>query len=503
MSLLGIDLGTTGIKCAAYDENGKMLGKTYREYQLYMPKKGVAELDQRLVVDSLFENIKELNSSETVLKDPVEALSISVSGDDCMPVDKSGKPLYNTIMSMDARGYKENEWINKTIGAEEIYRITGQPPLNLYPLSRLIWFKQNKPEIFEKIYKFLCWEEFIFLKLGAEPVSDYSVTCRTLAFDLLKKQYSEEILRKTGIDANLFPKAVLSGTMIGSVDKKLGFSLGFKNDVKIVTGGFDQICAALGSGVVQGGMASIGTGTMESMQICFKKPVTDSRMMNYGYPFCNHALDNLFITMSINYCGGVIFKWYRDNFSQAEREYAEKKNLKLYDVIMDLALKSRFPVQFLPYFEGSQTPRNNPDVAGAILGMTLRTKREDIIKGMFEGITFDLRLNIEKMEQTGIKIGTLRATGGGARSDTWLKIKADVTGKLIQKIDIDESGCMAVAALAGYGIGKFDSVPKVLKKWVKIGKEFEPDMKKHRKYQAKYEQWLALYDSIEKFKIIH
>jgi len=503
LSLLGIDLGTTGIKCAAYDENGKMLGKTYREYQLYMPKKGVAELDQNLVIDSLFENIKELNSFETVLKDPVEALSISVSGDDCMPVDKRGKPLYNTIMSMDTRGYKENEWINKIIGAEEIYRITGQPPSNLYPLNKLIWFKQNKPEIFEKIYKFLCWEEFIFMKLGAEPVSDYSVTCRTLAFDLLKKQYSEKILRKTGIDINLFPKAVLSGTVIGSVDKRLGSILEFKNDVKIVTGGFDQICAALGSGVVQDGMASIGTGTMEIMQICFKKPVTDSKMMNYGYPFCNHALDNLFITMSINYCGGVIFKWYRDNLSQAEKEYAEKKNLRLYDVIMDLALKSRFPVQFLPYFEGSQTPRNNRDVAGAIFGMTLRTKREDIIKGMFEGITFDLKLNIEKMEQTGIKISTLRATGGGARSDTWLKIKADVTGKLIQKIDIDESGCMAVAVLAGYGIGKFDSVPEVLKKWVKIGKEFEPDMKKYRKYQAKYEQWLALYNSIEKFKIIH
>ncbi|MGZ8525055.1 MAG: FGGY-family carbohydrate kinase [Chitinophagaceae bacterium] len=503
MSLLGIDLGTTGIKCAAYDEEGKMLCKTYREYQLCMPKKGVAELDQNLVIDSLFENIKELNSFEAVLKDPVEALSISVSGDDCMPIDKSGEPLYNAIMSMDTRGYKENEWINKIIGAKEIYRVTGQPPSNLYPLNKLIWFKQNKPELFEKIYKFLCWEEFIFMKLGAEPVSDYSVACRTLAFDLLKKQYSEKILMKTGIDINLFPKAVLSGTAIGSVDKRLGSILGFKNAIKIVTGGFDQICAALGSGVVQDGMASIGTGTMELMQICFKKPATDSRMMNYGYPFCNHALDNLFITMSINYCGGVIFKWYRDNFSQTEREYAEKKNLKLYDVIMDLALKSRFPVQFLPYFEGSQTPRNNPDVTGAIFGMTLRTKREDIIKGMFEGITFDLRLNIEKMEQTGIKISTLRATGGGARSDTWLQIKADVTGKLIQKIDIDESGCMAVAALAGYGIGKFNSVPEVLKKWVKIGKEFEPDMKKNREYKAKYEQWLALYDSIEKFRIIH
>lgn len=503
MSLLGIDLGTTGIKCAAYDEDGNMLGKTYREYQLFMPKKGIAELDQESVTGCLFENIRELNGFESVIKDPIEALSISVSGDETMPVDKNGKPLYNTIMAMDARGHKENNWINKTIGAEEIYRITGQPPSNLYPLNKMIWFEQNKPEIFDKTNKFLCWEEFIFQSLGADPISDYSVTCRTLAFDLLKKQYSEEILKKAGIDVNLFPKAVLSGTAIGSVDKKIGTMLGFAKEVKIVTGGFDQICAALGSGVVSDGMASIGTGTMEIMQICASKPVTNPEMMSYGYPFCNHALDNLFITMSINYCGGVLFKWYRDNFSKNEHEYAEKKNLKLYDVIMDLALKSRYPVLFMPYFEGAQTPRNNPNATGTILGITLRTKREDIIKGMFEGITFDLRLNIEKMEQTGIKINTLRATGGGARSDTWLKIKADITGKLIQKIDVDESGCMAVAVLAGFGIGKFDSVQEVLKKWVKTGKEFEPDMKKHTRYQAKYEQWLEVYRSLENYKIIH
>ncbi len=503
MSLLGIDLGTTGIKCVAYNEDGEILGKTYREYQLHMPKTGVTELNQNLVIDSLFKNLEELNSFEAVLKDPVEALSVSVSGDESMPIDKKGKPLYNTIMAMDKRGYKENEWINEIIGAERIYKITGQPPSNLYPLNKLIWFKHNKPRIFEKMYKFLGWEEFIFMRFGAEPISDYSLTCRTLAFNIMEKQYSEEILMKTGIDIGLFPKAVLSGTVIGSVDKKIGSKLGFKNDIKIVTGGFDQVCAALGSGVVMEGMASIGTGTMEAMQICFRKPCTDSRMMGYGYAFCNHALSNLFIILSANNCAGAIFKWYRDNFSQAEKDNIEKKNLKVYDVIMNLALKSRFPVQFLPYFEGSLTPRNDPNVTGAMFGITLRTRKEDIIKGMLEGITFDLRLNIEKMEQLGIKMDTLRATGGGAHSDVWLRIKANVTGKLIQKIDIDESGCMAAAVLAGYGIGKFDSVPEILKKWVKIGKEFEPDMKKYRKYQAKYDQWLELYDSIEKFKIIY
>lgn len=502
MSLLGIDLGTTGIKCAAYDEDGKMLGKTYREYKLFMPKKGVAELDPEEVWDRLCLNLKELNSIEVIKKDPVEALSISVSGDEAMPLDKKGNPLYNTIMAMDKRGEKENKWINSLLSAEKVYKITGQPPSNLYPLNKLIWFKNNKPEIFNKTDKFLCWEEFIFQRLGVEPVTDYSVVCRTLAFDILKKEYSEEILKKVNIDTNLFPKAVLSGTEIGIVNKKFAEEIGFKKNVKVVTGGFDQICAALGSGIIKDGMASVGTGTMELMQICFKMPISDPKMMNYGYPFCCHVLDNLFITLTINYCGGVIFKWYRDNFSHNEREIAKKKNLNIYDVIMDLALKAKYPALFLPYFEGSQTPRNNPDMTGAILGMTLRTTREDIIKGMFEGITFDLRLNLEKMEETGIKINALRATGGGARSDTWLQIKADIIGKLIQKIDVDESGCMAVAILAGYGTGKFDSVEKVLQKWVKIGREFEPDMKKYKKYQAKYEQWLKVYNRLEDIKII-
>ena len=503
MSLLGIDLGTTGIKCVAYDEYGRILGKTYREYQLFMPEKGVVELNQLKVWGCLVENIKELNSFDNLKNDPIEVLSISVSVDDIMPVDRLGGPLYKTIMAMDERGYNENDWINKLIGEEKIYKITGQPPSNLYPLNKIIWFKNNRPGIFNRTYKFLSWEEFIFLKLGAEPISDYSVACRTLAFDINKKQYSEEILKRVDIDISLFPKTELSGTEIGSVDKKTASDLGFKKDVKIVTGGFDQICAALGSGVVKEGMASVSTGTMEIMQVCFNKPSEDKKMLSHGYPFCNHALDNLYIALTINYCGGVLFKWYRDNFSGDEREYAKKNNLNVYDVIMDLANKSRYPVLFFPYFEGAQTPRNNPDINGSILGLTLRTKKEDIIKGMFEGISFDLKLNIEKLEETGIKLSSIRATGGGARSDLWLQIKADITGKLIQKIDIDESGCMAAAVLAGYGIGKFSSVEETIQKWVSISREFEPDMKKYKKYLAKYEQWLNIYENLQDFKIIH
>ena len=148
MSLLGIDLGTSGVKCIAYNEIGKLLGKTYIEYDLLTPRQGIVELDPVKVWDNLCSNIIKLNKFSEVSKDPIEALSISVSGDEALPIDKSGNPIYNTIMSMDKRGGEENDYINHVLGAEKIYEITGQPPSPMYALNRLLWLKNNEPEIF-------------------------------------------------------------------------------------------------------------------------------------------------------------------------------------------------------------------------------------------------------------------------------------------------------------------------------------------------------------------
>ncbi|MGM0366516.1 MAG: FGGY-family carbohydrate kinase [Actinomycetota bacterium] len=431
------------------------------------------------------------------------ALSISVSGDEALPVNKAGDPVYNTIMSMDSRTIEENRWINEKIGTDRLYEITGQPPSPMYPLNRLLWFRKNRPEIFEKIDKFLCWEDFIFSKLGIEPVTDYSIAARTLAFDINSKKWSEEILDKAGISKDFFPAVAPSGTEVGKVSPAVAENLGFSKNVSIVTGGFDQNCAALGAGVVKNGMASVGTGTMEVMQVCFDKFTKDRHMLAWGYPFCDHVVGNLYICLSINFCGGVLIRWYRDNFSFNEQQEAHEEGTDIYNLIMAQAQKSNFPVLFLPYFEGAATLRNNPHATGTMLGMTLRTKREDIIRGILEGITFDLRLNIEKIEDTGIRIEALRNTGGGSKSDFWLQLKADITGKVIQKLDLEEAGCMSTAVLAGFGTGVFDSVEDVIGDWVKIKKEFYPDRKKFNSYSDKYQQFLDIYESIKDYKIVH
>lgn len=486
MSLLGIDLGTSGIKCVAYNIDGKPLARAYREHLLYTPELGVVELDPRIVWYNLKENIKELNSKEAIIKDPINSLSVSVSADEALPINKKGEILYNTIMSMDKRGREENNYINSIIGAEKVFKLTGQPPDSIYALNRLLWFKNYRKDIFKQIYKFLCWEEYIFYKLGSETVTDYSIASRTLAFDINSNKWSEEILNSVGIGMEIFPKVCSSGVAISEISSKLINDLGFKNRVKIITGGFDQCCAALGAGVTKKGMTSIGTGTMEVMQVCFDEPIINSKIMNEGYSFIPHVLKDLFICLTLNFNGGVIFKWYRDNLACDEKIKASELNMGIYDIIMDSANKSNYPVLFLPYFEGAQTPWKKPEATGSFFGLTLRTKREDIIRGIIEGITFDLRFNLDMMAEQGIDIKTIRATGGGARSETWLHFKADITGRVIQKLDIDEAGCMSAAVLAGYGSGEFNSIKHVIDSWVKVKKEYHPDLSKKSYYDDRY-----------------
>lgn len=225
---------------------------------------------------------------------------------------------------------------------------------------------------------------------------------------------------------------------------------------------------------------------MEVMQVCFDKSKFNKNLMNEGYSFNTHVLKNLYICLSLNFNGGVIFKWYRDNLGFEEKIKADQLNIEVYGMIMDSVKDSNYPVLFLPYFEGAQTPWKDPLASGTILGITLRTKKEDIIRGIMEGITFDLRLNLKKIHESGINIDAIRVTGGGARSETWLQLKADITGKIIHKLDIDEAGCMSAAVLAGYGAGDFNSVADIINNWVKIIKEYRPDIEKYKNYEHRY-----------------
>ena len=498
MSLLGIDIGTTGCKAIVFNIGGDEIASSYKEYSLIIPGDGSVEYNPDEVLESVKDVIRNVNSHPGVAKDPVEAFSISVPGDEALPIDKNGKALYNMVCSLDSRGLKENALINKKIGTSRLYDITGLPPSNMYALNRLLWFKNSKPSIYNGLYKFASWDSYIFKNFGLGCISDYSVCSRTLAFDIVNKKWSSEILDSVDIPEEFFPECLPSGKVAGVLPGAILDDLGFINKVYAVSGGFDQICAALGSGVTSAGIAAVGIGTVECMQVFVDKPITSYTMLKSNYPFSNHILEDSYICLAINFGGGSLLKWFRDNMAYEEKLEAEGRGIDIYKLFDEKAARSKNPLMVYPYFEGAQTPINDPLAKGVMAGFTLGTKKEDIIRGILEGITFELKLNIDTLERNGIKIDSLNASGGGSKSDFWLQLKADVTGKPIRSLKVNEAGCLAASIIAGYGIGKYNSISDAASRIIKIKKEYYPAVKNNEYYQQRFELYKKMYPLISK-----
>ncbi|MBM3705894.1 MAG: hypothetical protein FJW66_05145, partial [Actinobacteria bacterium] len=412
---------------------------------------------------------------------------------------RDGKALYNMICSFDIRGIEENSFINKKMGIKKLYDITGLPPSNMYGLNRILWFKNSKPETYKKAYKFVPWDAYIFYNLGFDCISEYSVCSRTLAFDINNKKWSELILNKADVPLTLFPECQPSGSVIGAMPKKLQEELGFKKKVNAVTGGFDQICAALGSGVIKEGMASVGSGTVECMQVLVPEPLTTDKMLKGSYPFSNHILEGYYICLAINFGAGSILKWFRDNLALEEKMQASRRKIDIFKLFDEKACRSESPLFVYPYFEGAQTPLNDPYAKGIMMGFTLATKKEDIIRGILEGITLELKLNIHELEKNGIKIDSLNASGGGSKSDFWLQLKADITGKPIRSLNVNEAGCLATSVIAGYGIGKYRRIEDAISSIVKFKEEYYPDRKKFEYYENRFRIYEKIFPLISRF----
>jgi xylulokinase len=498
MSLLGIDIGTTGCKAIAFNIDGDAIASSYKEYGLIISGNGLVEYNPEEVLESIKDVIRNVNFHSDIARDPVEAFSLSVPGDEALPIDKNGKALYNMICSLDSRGLRENALINKKIGIRKLYNITGLPPSNMYALNRLLWLKNSQPGIYGRAYKFASWDSYIFKNFGLDCVSDYSVCSRTLAFDIVNKKWSVEILSAFDIPEELFPECLPSGKVVGVLPDSIAGDLGFKKKVYGVSGGFDQICAALGSGVIKEGMASVGSGTVECMQVIVDNPITSETMLKNNYPFSNHVLEDSYICLAINFGGGSLLKWFRDNMSYEEKLEAESRKIDVYKLFDEKASRSKNPLLVYPYFEGAQTPINDPFAKGIMMGFTLGTKKEDIIRGILEGITFELKLNIDTLERNGIKIDSLNASGGGSKSDFWLQLKADITGKPIRSLNVNEAGCLAAAILAGHATGKYDSISDAVGRIVKIKKDYYPDRKNSGYYCSRFELYKKIYPLISR-----
>jgi xylulokinase len=497
MSIMGIDIGTTGTKVIAFNEEGEILTQAYNDYDLIFPEPKWVEFDVATMWKKIFDAIRRVNSSEPVKKDPVTALSVSTVGESFTPLDDKGNYLYNTIYSTDARSMAELEFIYTKMAPEELYDITGYPPGFVAPLNKILWLKNNLPKIYSKTKKILFTDDLLYHNLGVEETRmNYSLCSRTLFFDIRKKEWSCKILNEFDIDINLFSEPAPSGMEIGFVSSKVCKDLGFKGKVSVVTGGHDQPCAALGVGAIKSGITSDGMGTVECETVAANKLVINKKMLSNNFSTQVHAVPGLYVTLAYNYTSGSLLKWYRDSICTDEKKIAESKGIHFNDYFFSMIDSKPSGLYFLPYFSASGTPYFDPLARGSIIGLSLSTRKTDIFKAIVEGLVFEIALNVERLELSGVAIKELRSVGGNSRADYWLQLKSSILGKPIKRMEITEAGCLAAMILAGSSTGLF-TIDEAVSEFIKSGKEFYPDVKVKERYKAYFENYKKIYGLIK------
>lgn len=492
MLITGIDIGTTGCKCTIYRSSGELLSESYREYQ-------VEENTNEHQINPLtvWKNILVVLEEASDKVDRIDAIGVSSFGETFVLLDEKDQPLMDSLLYTDPRGGKQCKKLIEEFGADYLNHSTGLNPNPMYSISKLMWIKENKTEIYKKT-KYIClFQDFIVYKLSGVRQLDYSMATRTMAFDINNLEWNENIFNFAGIDKNKMSKLVPTGSKAGFIKKDLAEKLGINNDAEIVSCCHDQIAAAVGAGVNKNGMAVDGIGTVECITPVFDKNIDKSVLYDGSYaivPF----LDNNFVTYAFSFTGGALLKWYRDKLAYLETEAVKKEGRDPYTYFnnkIDISRPSS--LLLLPHFSGAATPYMDNDAKGAIVGLTTETTRYEIYQAIMEGISFEMLLNIEELERAGIEIEELRATGGGARSREWLQMKADIYNKKIVSLGSAQAGTLGSIMLAGVVCGIYENLEEANNIFLKTIDIYEPDPETHEKYQQNYRKYKKMYQAIK------
>jgi len=498
MSLMGIDVGSTGAKAVVFDVDGRVLAQSYREYPELHPRPGFFELDPQQVWEAFVAVVGEAAASSG---DPVQALAISAIGETFVPVDERGEFLYGSILSCDGRAEQQVQQIAERLGERRVFQITGMPIHPSFTLPKLMWLRDNEPQVHAETYKYLLWPDVICSKLGLPARLDWSLAGRTMAFDVTERRWSEPMLEAAEISPELLAEPIRPGEVIGQLPSDAAQQLGLSTRCVVVAGGHDQPMNALGAGIIRQGLAVDGMGTVECVTVAFDQPVLTEAMFSHNYCCYPHVTEDMYVSLAFNYSSGSLLRWFRDNFAEADRKRAEEQGRDVYEIILEGLPDGPTGLLVLPYFAGAGTPYMDAQARGTMVGMTSSTDRKSFIKALLEGVCLDLRLNLESLEQAGVEVDRLRATGGGSKSPYWLQLKADITGCEVVTINVVESGCQAAAILAGVATGVYDSVAQAVAELVSEQTVYEPRAQVRESYQHYFGLYKQLWPTVR--EIVH
>ncbi|NMD37449.1 MAG: hypothetical protein GYA87_02060 [Christensenellaceae bacterium] len=442
MAVLGIDLGTTACKVCAYDNSGNLLAKARDEYKIISKKPGWAELDPIQLKKSVFNTIKRISS---LINEPIFSISFSSQGEGIVPMNNNYEPIGNIILSYDNRSKAQAEYIENGFGKENYFNITGQIINSAVSASKIMWIMENTDYYNSKPQKFCCVGDYLISCFGLKPAIDCSLAARTGCFDVHNLCWNSDILSKIFINENMLSNVQTAGSVAGYVGLDLSSALGLSKGTAIVVGGHDQPCGHYGVCGERFNESYYSLGTTETCVCTFDNFMPE--LFNLGLPCYPHIVQNKYVTLPGNYTGGILLNWYKDQF------FISTNNNDPYDEIIDYMSNNPTKILVLPHFTSTGSPYNDDNSSGAIMGLKLSTTKGEFVRALIEGVTMEIKLNLELLKSIDINVDSLVAAGTSTKSKKIMQLKADVLNKLIYVNDSGEAAAAGAGMLALKGLG--------------------------------------------------
>lgn len=495
--LLGLDLGISTVKVALFTVEGELLALESDEYMI-MPDGDAIEADPEIYWAPMARSIRKLLKNWGGAPEDIASVSISSHGETIFPMKADGKPARKALNWMDNRSQPEVDELLSSLGGQKVLEISGQPEIGpVWPLTKYRWMSKHEPEVIKQTASFLLPEDYILFRLSGQFVGEYTLWSSSLVFDIRAKTLSDELLAFGGISSAQTPCLYPSGTAFGTISPDCAAETGLSTKTRVVTGALDQVCAAIAAGNVAPGMITESTGSVLALVASVEEPIFDAQTK---LPCHIHAVPDTYCMLPWNPTGGLTLKWFKDNFAQDLAGKALEEGKDIYDLLARPAAEvppGSDGLIMLPHLEGAFFPEFDTQARAVFFGFTLSHTRAHFTRAIMEAIAYMLRRDLEGLQTLGAGTSELRVLGGGAKSQIWSQIKADVCKLPVIMPSHREAAVMGAAMLAAVGVGYYRDIQSAAKVMAKPGTRVEPNPANQDVYEAAFDLYISLYEALK------
>ncbi|NLC17099.1 MAG: xylulokinase [Clostridiales bacterium] len=500
--LIGIDIGTSGTKTVLFDQFGEIVASSLFGYELIQPRNGWAEQDPLQWWNATVLGIRDALNQSKINPQDIAGIGLSGQMHGLVMLDSSKNLLRNSIIWCDGRSDLQAKKIAEKCG-DKIIEITANPAMPAFTAAKLLWVKDNEPDIYSQCAHILLPKDYIRFKLTGVLATEVSDASGMQLLDVPKRTWSGELCEILRIDAKILPEVYESSYISGYVNAQAAEETGLYKGTPVAGGAGDQAASAVGNGIIEQGKVSDTLGSSGVVFAHTQEPLIDK--LGRVHTFC-HAVEGQWHVMGVTQGAGLSLKWFKDNFYQAEAKQAAEQNLNIYDIIMDQVQKIKIGADnliFLPYLMGERTPHLDTNARGVFFGISAIHTKAHFARAVVEGITYSQRDCLNILIDMGVKPEYIVAGGGGAKSAYWRQMLADNFKRDVYTLQQDAGGCLGAAILSGVGTGLYRDVKTACESILKLENKTTPDMAASQIYDQYYQVYQSLYGDLKhRFKIL-